>query len=698
MTYRFIPLILLLLSPILPAQNVVKRSDSLRSVPAFNMDEVVVTATRVGEPVLEVPLAVTALPAAEFARTKRFGLSDALDNVPGVFAQSRSGSVDNRITIRGFGARGNGDRSNAGNLRGIRILQDGFPLTEPDGRTSLDLVNLAAAGTIEIVRSNASALYGGASGGVIQLRSPAVRNSFVDMQTTSGANGLLNTSLSSGLRGASSSYFVNVTNNVYEGWRTHSANYRTLVQGVVSAALDDATNLVVTAIGTSNLMRFPGALTRAEYEADPRQADSSYLARDERRFNKIGRLGVSLDHAFSAEHGMKVAVFAEPKYLQRSERGTYRDFNRYHIGAQGSYAWTTAFGPVVSLLQAGFDEAYQDGSQLFYSVSSTGGRGTSLRQNRREAANSAGIFLQEELKFGNDWSVILGGRYDVVSYTSQDFITPRLDADKDFTALTPKFGISYRLSSTHTLYAAYGGGLEAAAFNEIDPPAGLDTTTSLNPRLEPIRSTTYELGAKGYFLRPCEMIEAIQYDVAGYYIDIRDDLVPWNGGRWYFTAGRSHRTGLEVGVIATTGLGLSLHGSSTITSNVYDEYLNDIYGDQSGKNVAGLPGIFATVRLRYTSPWHLFVEAGLRHVGEYYAEDTNSDISRIDPYTLLSAGVGGAFAIGSLDLTLNLQVDNIADAHYVASAYINGANGRYFEPGTPRNLFGTIGLRWRLTE
>ena len=73
--------------------------------------------------------------------------------------------------IRGFGARGAGDRSNAGTTRGIRVSLDGFPLTEPDGRTSLDLADLGLMDAIRVIRSNTSGLYGPASGGLIDLYS-----------------------------------------------------------------------------------------------------------------------------------------------------------------------------------------------------------------------------------------------------------------------------------------------------------------------------------------------------------------------------------------------------------------------------------------------------------------------------------------------------------------------------------------------
>ena len=72
--------------------------------------EVVVTGSRVAEPLSRTPAAITVVPGSAFESTRSISLSDALRGVPGVFVQSRSGAQDVRITIRGYGARGNGER------------------------------------------------------------------------------------------------------------------------------------------------------------------------------------------------------------------------------------------------------------------------------------------------------------------------------------------------------------------------------------------------------------------------------------------------------------------------------------------------------------------------------------------------------------------------------------------------------------
>ena len=137
--------------------------------------------------------------AEQLHRTRGYGLDEALTLVPGVLAQSRYGNSDVRIVIRGFGARGAGDRSNAGTSRGIRVLLDGFPETEPDGRTSFDGIDLGAAERIDVVRSNASALWGNAAGGLVAVSTvPTFAKSSLSAEQGAGSYGLQRTVLRAG--------------------------------------------------------------------------------------------------------------------------------------------------------------------------------------------------------------------------------------------------------------------------------------------------------------------------------------------------------------------------------------------------------------------------------------------------------------------------------------------------------------------
>ena len=95
------------------------------------VDPVVTTATRDPRALRGVPASVSVVDSLSIARTREVHLGDVLRNVPGVQAGTLYGSEDVKITIRGAGIR-----SGFG-VRGVAVLLDGIPLTEPDGQGRL---------------------------------------------------------------------------------------------------------------------------------------------------------------------------------------------------------------------------------------------------------------------------------------------------------------------------------------------------------------------------------------------------------------------------------------------------------------------------------------------------------------------------------------------------------------------------------
>ncbi len=327
--------------------------------------------------------------------------------------------------IRGYGARGAGDRSNSGTSRGVRILLDGFTETEPDGRTALDQIDLSTAEAVEVVRSNASAVWGNAAGGVVNVITVPSFDApkTFELQPMVGAFGLQRYAArtSTPLGNGAGVAYANFTNTSFEGWRQHSSARRALVNGGVVGTLG-RTRLGFTFTAANNLMHVPGPLTQAQVDANPDQANATYLARDERRYNRGGRLGVFAEHAIDSTTSVSTMLYVNPKYLQRSERNTYRDFTRYHLGGNVVARKDVTLGDTKSRVTLGIDDAYQDGAILFYTLSSTAGRGTTLSDNKGEGANNFGVFLQDELTVTDRLTLLLGARYDQVTYNYRSFL------------------------------------------------------------------------------------------------------------------------------------------------------------------------------------------------------------------------------------------------------------------------------------
>jgi iron complex outermembrane receptor protein len=674
---------------------------------------VTVTATRQPVSLFAIPLAVTQLKKSDLFGTTGYGLDDALGLVPGVVAQSRYGNHDVRITIRGYGARGAGDRSNAGTSRGIRVLLDGFPETEPDGRTSFDGIDLAAAHAIEVVRSNASAAWGNAAGGVVSISTlPSAGDPRLTLEPMAGGFGLRRYTARAGLRlGDEGMLGASFVRSEADGWRAHSASRRSLLNLSVVAPVADRTRLGVYAVGSDNVFRIPGPLTAAQVAADPRQANAGYQTRDERRENRVARLGLTLDHQATDRFGISTLLFLNPKSLHRSERGTFRDFTRYHVGGNAVARIATPFGGFRGTLLVGVDYALQDGAILFYSLTPEGTRGDTLRDNRGEGATTAGVFVTEELSIGERWTLGLGARYDDVTYNYRNYVDPTLDARRSFTGVTPKIGITYRLSPQHSVYASAGGGIEVPAGNETDAVPPADAVTGLNPLLDPIRSTTYELGTKRMLLwGHASLVRELSYDVAVYQTAVANEIVPYRGGRFYFTAGRVRRRGVEVGARLAARGGIALQAAITWTDHRYTEYLVDsvhygrpgFFADYSGNRVVGVPELTRAFALEIApAPIRpLRVRLGVEATGAFFADDANR--VKVPAHRIASLTLGTADAVklgGGSGVSAFVTVHNLFDTRSIASAFLNpdvvGGEPVAFEPGLPRHVVVGVSLQAR---
>jgi iron complex outermembrane receptor protein len=667
-----------------------------------------VTATREPKDPFQVPLATSAVNRRDFRGGRGFGLDDALALVPGVVAQSRYGTSDVRLVIRGFGARGAGDRSNAGTSRGIRVLVDGFPETEPDGRTSFDQVELGSAQSLEVVRSNASAVWGNAAGGVIAISTvPVFERWLLDAGVESGGYGLRRGRARGGTMLGHGRLAAALTHTEFDGWREHARARRTVLNVSVTAPLGAGTSLGVFATGSRNAFRIPGPLTRGQVDADPRQANPVYAARDERRDNRVARLGLSLVHAAGPAGEIRATLFMTPKFLERSERGTYRHFTRHHLGGSVTYQTAFALGAGArATVQGGADVAYQDGAILFYSLAPDGGRGDTLVSDKREGAGNAGAFLQTDVALG-PLTVSAGARYDDISYDYEDHLDRRLDDARGFTGVTPKAGITYRLGARRMIYGAVGGGIEAPAGNETDPAGtfGQDTVYGINPLLDPIRSTTWEIGTRHAIHPGGGPLARIAYDVALYTTLVRNEVVPYQGGRFYFTAGQARRRGAETAVRVDLTGGASIQGSLAWSDHRYTAYLVDSahYGvpgataDFSGSHVVGVPdltwAVSAAVAPAAVAPFGARVV--VQGQSSYYVDDANAVsvpgyvVATVTLRTERPFRLGGSWGVGGF-VTLN----NAFDRPYIGSAFLNpeyvGSDPVAFEPGLPRNLM--IGL------
>ncbi|MEL6345257.1 MAG: TonB-dependent receptor [Myxococcota bacterium] len=607
-------------------------------------------------------------------------LGEALGQTPGVFVANRGNfAQDSRISIRGFGARA------AFGIRGIRVVLDGIPLTLPDGQSQIDSVDPGNLGRIEVLRGPAGSLYGNAAGGVLMLETAQAGRlgAEAELRTTVGSFGLWKVSGAARTRTEEMDASVYVSQTDLDGWREQSGMRQTVAQTRLAARLTPSVRL-------STHMHYvrspyaddPGALTPEDADADPQQA--AEVNRDFGTGEAVSQLqaGVRLlvtphrDHAWTlvAHGGLRTFDGAIPfRTIQ---------FDRDFYGALSTYRWSAGGGTVRSDLTVGA-EAQAQVDDRRNEGSAEGVPDGVLSLSQAEQAVNIGAFVQERLEIARRVIVLGSGRWDQVSYDLEDRLLDDGDQSgaRTFEQITGQGGVRVRVMDGLEGYANASQSFETPTISELVVAAG----GGLDADVDPQRALQGEGGVA--FRQPM-----FDLDVAGFIIDLQDELIPQEDeeGRTFFTnAGRSRRRGVEASADVRPVTGVELTGAYTWMRATFES------GEQEGLRTPGLPEHLGFVRVRYSrARAHVAVESEL--VGDIVATDAN-DVTA-DSYTL--AGLRAGYTLPLRDMSsvdVVLGVRNLLNVDYVDNVRINGAGGRYFEPGPPLSVYGQITVKTGVT-
>ena len=273
--HRLVALIIALALPAPAwAQQPVRADSTARDTTRVTqLPEVKVTVTRTTEPLTRAPFATGVLDRDAIQRGQQtVGIDEALNNIPGVVVSNRYNfSLDQRISIRGFGSR-----SNFG-VRGLKILLDGIPQTLPDGQSQLTNIEFADIERAEVLKGASSSLYGNASGGVIAFETeraaPGPFAQRVRVQAGSGerdGDAFYKWQSWTSARSGSVSGTLSVSQFKADGFRQHSAGeFRQLNTGVDYAISGSTLGTLRLSLANDPEAQNPGALTKPEYDANP---------------------------------------------------------------------------------------------------------------------------------------------------------------------------------------------------------------------------------------------------------------------------------------------------------------------------------------------------------------------------------------------------------------------------------------------
>ncbi|MFO7705630.1 MAG: TonB-dependent receptor [Halopseudomonas sp.] len=657
----------------------------------------VVLGSEAQEQSSRLPLARTSLTATQL-ETSNLGanLSESLQRVPGLVAVNRQNyAQDLQISSRGFGARA------AFGVRGVRLLQDGIPLTMPDGQGQPALFDLDSLQRIEVLRGPLTTLYGNASGGIIQgFTGEGSFYPTLENRTALGPDGLRRSRLRYGGQHGDLNVSANVARLETDGYRDHSQTRRDTANLRLGWDIDDASSLTLLLNSLDQPeTQDPLGLTAQQVREDRRQAVAGTQIFDTRKTVRHNQAGMNYTRRLSNDDQLTLMVYGGERYVQQylafpggapfSGGGVIELDRTFGGGELGWQRTTELFGLPVELA-AGITYDYQ-GEQREGFVNSAGRKGVQKR-DEFNAVDSQDAYLISTWQLDPRWTLTAGLRHSRVEFDSDDdyFADDQDDSGSvRYSQTNPALGLSYQWTPALSLYAALGQGFETPTFQELAyQPQG----TGLNFGLTPSESRNAEVGMKFHQDRTA-------INVALFESRVTDEIVAgeeqqFTGRGTFANAGRSTRRGMELSLEQGFDHGINAYLAYTLLDARFDRYQRADGSDLSGRTLPGVPRHSLFAELSWQPPGSGFSTAlEAQSLSQRYVNDTNQ--ADAAGYAVFNWRAAYTHTVGNWEVEPFARIDNLGDREYIGSLIVNGAGGRYYEPAPGRQWLVGLGLQYQ---
>ncbi len=633
--------------------------------------------------------AATILDAEILAAGRATTVAETLRGVPGVFAQSRFGPLDTRLSIRGSGI------VRTGHGKGVQLLYGIIPINQADGNFDVHALDAFAVDYIDIRRGGHAFQTGNATlGGSL---------AWVPLTGYSAPRGRLRAE-----GGSYASWSVNALTSFEEqpfdgvisagygegdGYRDHSEYSVRRVSGNLGWQVGEASELRLVAMAVDARSKWPGALNRAQFEANPRQAAANAVQRSQGLDIEQVITGLQWNVGSSDNARLTAGVGYNYKFEYHPTPGVILELPTHDVSVALQWqqviqeGWRYTLG-VHSVVGTGDERRFSYAGGPTSPLSSVKG---TLNLSGERFATTTGAFLHSEYDVSERLTVDLGLQ-GVVAQREFDRKpggpNPAVSYDEFYWRLNPRVGASYAVTPDAALFASYTESFEPPTF--FDLAGNADTQPDRLPRLDAQVARTVELGTRG-------TQGPWRWEAAVFHSWISDEhirLDPAAGfGSPIINAPKVLRTGVESGI----GLDQRLSDQAKLSADVvytgsfyrFDD--NPEFGDNE---VAGVPvhHLFATVRLTLFDQWE--ISPSLEAAPESQWVD-NANTFQIDGYAVVGLRLGYTSPRGHW--RAYVEARNLADESYSAVANVTARanpNHAAWFPADGRSIFGGVEFRW----
>lgn len=674
----------------------------------------------------QTPGGASVVDAEEFQRGRAANLKDALDFAPGVYVQPRFGAEESRISIRGSGIQ----RTFHG--RGLKLLQDDVPLNLADGGFDFQAVEPLSTRYIEVFRGANALEFGSTTlGGAVNFVSHTGHTAApFQARMSYGSFDTYHAQISSGAVAGPLDYYVSLSHFSQDGFREHSQQNNQRFFANFGYRLSPAweTRFYITYVQTDS--ELPGAITKAQLEADPRQAQRNpffppvdvVLSNWKRDF-ELFRIANKTTYQ-SGDQRLSLTSFWSHKDLDHPIL-FWIDQLSNDFGLDLRYDNTAELFGHKNHLTAGFSPTWgvvQD-NRFANNLGNRGRRlepspfGTSAPADSEQRSSNFDFYLQDRFYFLPRLALVAGAQVSYARRENQDDFPVTLDNPnhsdtQDWWGFSPKLGLLWDITEHEQAFVNVSRSFEPPSFGELVNGAGGGLVS-----LDAQTATTVEIGTRGRAGR-------FAWDLAYYHAWLDNELLGFEvapGLTQTVNAGRTIHQGVEAALDFDVFRGLFAKAepwcggtrdkdAKKVVTSPEPETKEDrivfrqIYlwndfrfdGDRTfGDNqLAGIPEHYYRAELLYEHPSGFYIGPNLEWVPKKYNVDLAESLFA-DPYALLGVKVGYRTGRG---FSVFFEAKNLTNKRYASTTNVIvnalGADSAEFFPGDGRSFFGGVEWKW----
>lgn len=649
---------------------------------------------------------VTIVDVEDFQDRNVSSLADFFRYVPGMWAASQSGNDEVFFSSRGS----NLDSTNFdGN--GVKLLQDGLPVTAADGNNHNRIIDPLAAQYATVARGGNALKYGASTlGGAVDFTTPTARNSPMARLSLSG--GSFGEFLG---RGTVSKVFndkfdalLTAEGKLWDGYRDHNKQDRVGVYGNFGIQLTDAIVNRTFLSYINNNQELPGQLTRAQFDANPKQASKEAIGGHYQLNTETQRVANkttwTIDNRSSLEIGVsfenqklyhpivdKVMVdFDGPGPMQAQEVFSLLvDSQQQDWGTSARYNLHLDEHDILLGMNFGIN------SEKGGNYRNNGGQRNGMTSQLRKNASTVEVFAQDHWHINERWTLTpaLQGvfAHREVSNIGVNPVTGALTGrnshpNDNYQGINPSLGLSYRFLKDAT---AYGN-----VTRLYEPPTnynlGDNTVTNVSDAsLKAMEGTSVEIGTRG--THEFNALNTMNWDLSLYYSWLNQEILsvsPMPG----LSVAKNFDNTIHAGVEGLIGGQFALddkgtHAIAPMLTATYNHFNFDNDAVYGNNRLAAAPDYFLKGEVLYRHSSGVFVGPTVDVVGRRYADLANN--YKIPAYALLGVRAGWS----NEHYKVFFEGRNLLDKNYVSSNSVvdNGtANSQVLNSGAPVSFFGGV--------